>query len=192
MPSLVLLFLLSLAAASTTPDSRALKTTKTTPLSANSTAAVKAPVTVAEKVSLSAPPAEMPPEAAALVAKLRAQIFGLAMQSETDAPFRAVFWASDKATLAPAEIALLAEIKGDVRVEIVTVEKFFANAVTIEDWMKDDEKATAVKFQKLIETLKAELENPQVYLIGKTERTVVVVGKIKGGFGGVITLVVET
>ena len=58
--------------------------------------------------------------------------------------------------------------------------------------MKEEEKATALQFQKLIETLNAELENPQVYLFGERERTVVVIGKIKGGFGGVITLVVET
>ena len=191
MPSLVLLFLLSLTVASTTPNSRSPKTVKTASPAPDKTADAKV-AEVIPAISLPAPPAAMTPEAAALVAKLEAATQGLQMQSETDAPFRAVFWPSDKATLAPAEIALLAQQKADAIIEVQTVEKFFVNAILIEDWMKDDEKATARKFQKLVEMLGAELESPQVYLIGKVERTVVVVGKIKGGYGGVITLVVET
>ena len=46
--------------------------------------------------------------------------------------------------------------------------------------------------QKFVVTLETQLENPTVYLINPREKTVVSSAKFKGGFGGVITLVVET
>ena len=114
------------------------------------------------------------------------------MPSETDAPIFVKYWASDKTELLPGDVAALIEQKADAPLETQTVAEFFKNAATIEDWMSDDEKATAQKFQKLIVTLQTQLDNSHVYLFGERERTVVIIGKVKGGFGGVVTLVVET
>lgn len=190
MPSFFLLLLMSLSIASTTPKTHAPRSAK--PHSASTQPPVPEPASVAKEVALAPDTSALTPEAAVLVAKLEAATDGLQMPSETDAPFRVVFWASQKPALTPAEIAVLAEQEADAVIEIQTVETLFANAALVEDWMKDDEKATALRFAKLVETLKAELENPQVYLMGERERTVVIVGKVRGGFGGVITLVVET
>lgn len=145
-------------------------------------------------------PAPAPPEPKAsqlegappIVAQLEAATKGLQMPSETDAPFRVVYWPLEQIKLSESEVALYAAEKPDAPVETQSVEAFFKNAVKVEDWMKDDEKANAARFAKLVETLQNGLENPRVYLIGKTERTVAIIGKAKGGFAGLITLVVET
>ena len=126
------------------------------------------------------------------MALIEADAAGLLMPSETDAPMVVRYWAADKTELLPGDVAALVEQKADAPVETQTVAEFFQRAATVEDWMGGDEKATAQKFQKLIDTLQTQLENPRVYLFGERERTVVIIGKVKGGFGGVVTLVVET
>ena len=146
-------------------------------------------VQTALKTAPDAPTLENAPP---FVAKLEAATKGLLMPSETDAPFRTVYWPLEKAELSTSEIALYAAEKAEAKVVIESVEQFFEKVSTIEDWMNDDEKAKAERFGNLVKVLEAELENPHVYLIGERERTVAVIGKVKGGFGGVITLVVET
>ena len=132
------------------------------------------------------------PQTPPAIAKIRAAIGTLQMPSETDAPMRVEFWPSDTSEAAPAQIARWANAKTQTSVETQTVEQFFASAVGVEDWMSADEKATARRFQDLVQVLNAEMENPRVYLFGERERTVVIIGKVKDGFGGVVTLVVET
>ncbi len=132
------------------------------------------------------------PDAPPVVAKLEGAVAGLLMPSESDEPFRVVYWPLEKAALTDSEVAFYAAEKADAPVETQSVEHFFRNAVTIESWMKDDDRKAAQQFQNLVETLQAELEKPQVYLIGKTERTAAVIGKVEGGFAGVVTTVVET
>lgn len=143
---------------------------------------------VAIPISLSDSAATAPPA----IALIEEDTAGLLMPSETDAPMSVKYWISEKTELSPGDVAALVEQKTDAPIETKTVADFFKNAATVEDWMSDDEKATAQKFQKLVVTLQTQLEKPQVYLFGERERTVVVIGKVKGGFGGVVTLVVET
>ena len=141
------------------------------------------PQTIALAQVATAPPA---------IAIIEAAAKDLAVQSEIDAPILVKFWASEKIELSPGDVAALVEEPGDVTVETQTVAEFFKNSVTVEDWMNEDEKTTARRFGNLSEVLEAQLENPRVYLFGERERTVVIIGKVKGGFGGVVTLVVET
>ena len=126
------------------------------------------------------------------IARLEAATRGLQMPSETDAPFRVVYWPLDQAQISPSEVALYLTENADASVETQSVEEFFRSAASVESWMNDDEKATAARFQQLIETLNAELENPQVYRLGQREITAAAIGKMIGGFGGVVTLIVET
>ena len=181
MPSLFLLIAISLAMAS----QRAANQLRLAPVANGATAVIKDDIK--EKVALSdaatAPPA---------IALIEADAAGLMMPSETDAPFVVKYWASQQTELLPGDVAALVEQKADAPLETQTVAEFFKNAATVEDWMDDDEKATAQQFQKLIVTLQTQLENPRVYLFGERERTIVIIGKVKGGFGGVVTLVVET
>ena len=173
MPSLLILFVLSLAVAES-PQSTSKR------------------ITAISAVEIANAQAATASDAAPVIAKIKAAVGDLQMPSETDAPMRVEFWPSEKSAISPAEVALFAAVKTQDSVETQSVEQFFAGAVLIEDWMSDDEKATAKRFQTLVEVLNAELENPRVYLFGERERTVVIIGHVKGGFGGLMTLVVET
>ncbi len=187
MPSLLLLLIMSLTVASA-PASTRNKSAKIEGKTA------KALPNAAKKADDKAVRVSMPvvAEVPSFIAPLRELTFGLTMQSETDAPMRVEYWDSKERALSPDQVAILAAVPNAKPVEITTVAKFFANAVKVEDWMNDEEKAVAKRFQKLSEMLEIELENPQVYLFGEREKTVVVIGKVKGGYGGLVTLVVET
>ena len=141
-----------------------------------------------ESTKVAAPKLDGPPA----IAKLDAATAGLLMPSESDEPFRTVYWPLEASEIKPSEVALYLTENADADVKTKSVAAFFANAVKVEDWMSDDEKAGAEKFAKLVETINAELENSRVYLIGEREITAAVIGKVAGGFGGVVTTVVET
>lgn len=184
MPPLFLLFVISVASGS----NYARNDGQTNFPAPQITAVSVAKTEVAIPVVLSDADAATPPA----IAIIEAEVAGLLMPSETDAPILVKYWASEQTELLFADVAALVEQKADAPVETQTVAAFFKNAATIEAWMDDEGKVSALKFQKLSETLQTQLENPQVYLFGERERTVVVIGKVKGGFGGVVTLVVET
>lgn len=135
-----------------------------------------------------APQLEAPPA----IARLDAATSGLRMPSECDEPFRTVYWPLEKAEITPAEVALYLTENADALVETQSVTVFFQNATKTEDWMDDEEQANVGQFEQLVETLNGELETPRVYLIGERERTAAIIGKVMGGFAGVVTLVVET
>ena len=181
MPSLLLLLVMSLAVVS--------NQAKDKPSSAKVAAKSVENNRSAEPKTSATAPVMAPPPAIAIIEE---QANGLLMPSETDAPMTVKYWPSEKIELLPGDVAVLVEQKADESVEIETVAEFFKSAATIEDWMTDNDKANAQRFQKLIQTLETQLEKPQVYLFGEGERTVVVIGKVKGGFGGIVTLVVET
>ena len=187
MPSLLLLLVMSLTLAC--PQARdtfrspkvAAKPLEATQAAANETAIESK--TVALSDAATAPPA---------LAIIEAATKDLSIQSEIDAPMLVKFWPSQQTELLPGAVVALVEQPAGVPIETTSVAEFFRNSASLEDWMSDDEKASAQRFQKLTETLNAQLENPRVFLFGERERTVVIIGKVKGGFGGVVTLVVET
>lgn len=134
------------------------------------------------------PKLDVPPA----IAKLEAATSGLLMPSESDEPFRIVYGPLEKSEITSSEIALYLTENADATVEKQSVDKFFSNATKVEDWMDDEEKSNAKRFEKLVETIKSELEKPSVYRIGEREITAAIIGKIAGGFGGVVTVVIET
>ncbi len=183
MPPLFLLFVLSIASGTNYAPNKNKPNIAAPRATDLSSAKTNAALSISLSDVATAPPA---------IAMIETDAAGLLMPSETDAPIRVKYWLSEKTELLPGDVAALIEQKADAPIEVKNVAEFFKNAATIEDWMNDDEKATAQKFQKLVVTLQTQLENPRVYLFGERERTVVVIGKVKGGFGGVVTLVVET
>ena len=142
-----------------------------------------------ESAPNSAPIADDAPPA---IKKLEAATQDLLMPSESDEPFRAVYWPLEKAQLTDSEIAFYAAESAEAPVTKQSVADFFENAAAVEAWMDDEEKATAKRFQDLVETIGAELEKPQVYRIGEREITAAIIGKLAGGFGGLVTKIVET
>lgn len=131
-------------------------------------------------------------EKPAIVQKLEAATQDLQMPSETDAPFRVAFYALEAEKLSPAEIAKLAEAPADAAIEARELDEFFEAAATQEEWMNDEEIATAQRFAALLETLQTELKDVQVVLWGENELQVAIIGRCEGGFAGLLTFVVET
>ena len=146
--------------------------------------------TKAEVKAVSAPASKL--DAPPAIARLDAATAGLLMPSESDEPFRTVYWPLETKEINPSEVALYLTENADASVETKSVETFFKNAIKVENWMGDAEKADAKKFEELVKTINAELGSPRVYLIGEREITAAVIGQVAGGFGGVVTLVVET
>ena len=97
--------------------------------------------------SAEAPTLQEPP----VISKLREATRDLLMQSETDEPFRTVYWPLETAEITPSEVALYLTENADATVETQSVKAFFENAVTTEDWMDDEEQATAKRFGELVE-----------------------------------------
>ncbi len=131
-------------------------------------------------------------EKPAIVQTLETATQDLQMPSETDAPFRVVFYALESEKLSPAEIAKLAEAPADAAIETRELDEFFEAAATIEEWMNEAEIATAQRFAALVELLKTELKDVQVVVWGENELQVAIIGKGEGGFAGLLTMIVET
>lgn len=130
-----------------------------------------------------------------IVLKLRELTRDLQMPSETDAPFRAFFWAvedENEDDLTPAIIAQKAKIEATEPIEERNLDEFFEAVATEEEWMDDEQKANASRFAVLRDFLKTELENVKIYAFGERKIEIVVVGQFEDGWAGLLTLVVET
>ena len=128
----------------------------------------------------------------AVVAKLEAAAQDLLFVSETDAPLTPFFWPSDAKEFTLELLAQFAKLPAKTKISTQTLAEFFEPATTEEDWMNDDEKAEARRFQELAKALEANLSDIVVYRAGETNIAVYAVGKVEGGFAGVATNAVET
>ncbi|WP_333139668.1 nuclease A inhibitor family protein [Microcoleus sp. B13-B6] len=117
---------------------------------------------------------------------------GLLFLSETDAPFEVIHWQT-QGELTPAKLLQLTEHPPDAPVEIVSVDDFFAIATQEEDWHDQEERQTVQRFQNLVNTLKQNLSQLQVYRVGSIEIDVYIIGVTDcGGLAGLSTKLVET
>lgn len=117
---------------------------------------------------------------------------GLLMMSESEYPLEAFLWET-AAPATPQKVIQQTSHPQDTSVEVVDIDSFFSAAITPEDWHGEEEKATVKRFQSLVQTLKENLSNLQVYRLGSKEIDVYVVGKTPAGnIAGISTKVVET
>jgi len=117
---------------------------------------------------------------------------GLLFLSETDAPFEVVHW-SAQGKLTPAILLQLTNHTPDAPIEVVSVDQFFAIATAEEDWHDEEERETVQRFQNLVSTLKQNLSQLQVYLVGDRSINAYIVGVTPGGdWAGLATKLVET
>ncbi len=152
--------------------------------------------------SMSSVPENVPaPQAAAptapkpeVVTQLEALVEGLQLMSETDAPFRVFF--SDEVVDDPKapDVARMAgiELQGDETVETRSLGDLLDNAALVEDWMEDEDKQTARRFADLRAFLNANFAEIEVLAWGDAKKQIVIIGRVEGGFAGLVTLVVET
>ncbi len=117
---------------------------------------------------------------------------GLLFMSESDYPF-AVVRLEGPDEISSASLRQQAGEPEDAAVEIRSLEDFFRNAVSEEDWRGAQARADAKKYQLLVRMLKENLDDVKVYRIGETNIPVYIIGKsASGNWLGLSTRVVET
>lgn len=116
----------------------------------------------------------------------------LLFMSESEYPFEVFLW-ERVGLLTPEKVLQQTNHNQNTPVKVASVDDFFRVAVTEEDWHGEEEKETVKRFQTLVEMLKANLSNLQVYCLGKIEIDVYVIGQTPSGDTiGLSTKVVET
>jgi hypothetical protein len=117
---------------------------------------------------------------------------GLFWMSESDYPFEIICWEG----LPEISTQFLRGLSGqaeDALVEIVSVEEFFRVGVSEENRRAEESRQEATGYQKIVQTLKENLEEVKVYRVGKINIPVYIVGRSQTGkWLGISTRVVET
>ena len=118
---------------------------------------------------------------------------GLLMTSESDYPFEVILWEGKaKEPLTVEKMLQVTNHSIDTSVEIVDLDYLFRNAAQEKEWHDEQQKATVKQFQLLLETLKNNLSDLQVYRVGTIEVDVYIVGKNESDLVGLSTKLIET
>lgn len=119
---------------------------------------------------------------------------GLLMTSESDYPFEVFLWkGQDQKPLTVENLLRLTDHPQNSSVETIELDYFFRNSAQTRDWHDENQKLMVERFQTLIETLKANLSEIQVYRVGTINIDVYIVGKTTSGdLAGLATKLIET
>lgn len=126
-----------------------------------------------------------------ILEQLKRATDGLLFMSESEYPFSVFLWEiTPEAT--PEKVSQQTNHPIDTPVKIVGFDDFFQVATTEEDWHGEEEKKIVKRFQSLVQMLKENLSNLQVYRLGEIEIDVYVVGETPtGNLAGIATKIVE-
>ena len=114
----------------------------------------------------------------------------LLLPSESEYPFEVVAWKNVELT--PEKILELTNYPPATSIEQVKLDYFFRNVATEKDWHDKIQKENVAKFQNLVQVIKDNLAEIQVYRIGTIEISIYIVGKTNDGVAGLATKVIET
>jgi hypothetical protein len=117
---------------------------------------------------------------------------GLLFPSETDASFEAFEWPGEQGKPDKARVLELAALPAKTPVKTRSLDAFFRDVTTEQDWHDEQEKAEVQKFRQLVRTLKELLADVKVFVAGKGESDVYIVGRTESGWAGLKTRVVQT
>ncbi len=115
---------------------------------------------------------------------------GLLFPSESEYPLEPFIW--EKTTLSIKEILIRSGKNCDTPIATLTLEDFFAPVVTEENWFDTQDREIAHRFRDLKRAIASNLENVQVFRVGKVEIEVYIVGTINSDLVGLKTTVIET
>lgn len=134
------------------------------------------------------------PLTSALLDKLKSASDGLQFMSEADYPFEVIYWEGlGQAPLTTETVLQQTGHAADTLIEVVPLDDFFQNATQEQDWYGPEEKQTAQRYRELVETLKMNLCDIQVFRLGTTEIDVYILGRtLEGTVAGLQTKAVET
>src|ERR1041385_6087265 len=106
----------------------------------------------------------------AIVNRLQAAAQGLQYPSEADAPIEpVVFPGAAGAPIDPRRILELTQHSAHTPVLTQNVDDFFEPATREQSWHNAQEQETVARFRQLVQTLKANLTDLQVFKLGKVE-----------------------
>ena len=111
-----------------------------------------------------------------LLAELSQACDGLMWLSESDYLWQTVNWQSEN-KLDRQTLLQHYEYHPETRVLTKTLDAFFQNATTEQDWHDETEKAEVKRYQGLYSWLKDNLHELQVFLVGEVEVDVYVLGR---------------
>jgi hypothetical protein len=119
---------------------------------------------------------------------------GLLMPSESEYPFEPFVWSGQvEEPLVPKKLLELTAYPQDLPVETVAVDYLFRHLAQHQDWHDEQQKEDVQKYQQLVEVLKNNLSDLQVYRVGERNIDVYIIGKTQtGDLAGLATKVVET
>jgi Nuclease A inhibitor-like protein len=107
--------------------------------------------------------------------------------SESDYPFQIVVWSDNEIN------SMLFSDRANEKIEMISLDDFFAPALEVEDWYEIEELATVDRYKLLLETIKSNLTELKVFRIGSLEIDLYIVGKTPSGdIIGLQTTIVET
>ena len=119
---------------------------------------------------------------------------GLLWRSESDFPFEVFSWSREGGEVTNSKV-LLDRIHRSEKTPIkeIDLQNFFAPAIREKDWHDFQERETVKKYRHLLTTIEQNLNNIKVYLVGKIEIKVYIIGELPDRDWGVLfTTMVQT
>lgn len=129
----------------------------------------------------------------ALTEKLSELVDGLFWMSESDYPWQAVAWETP-GQLTHEQLLQLTHHDPNTPVEEIGLDKFFAPAITEQDWYGGEEKVTVERYRALVDFLKSNLSDIKVYRVGQSPEIHIYVAGITRdrNLAGISTTSIET
>ena len=126
-----------------------------------------------------------------LLERLETACLGLVWMSESDYPWQVVVW-QDTNNLNRL-LLQHCDYNFNTKIETKTLESFLEPAIIEQKWHTDVEKASIQRYQILKNLLQKNLQDIRVYLIGKVELDVYILGKSDDNrIIGLSTKIIET
>lgn len=123
-----------------------------------------------------------------LINQLHSLIEGKVWMSEGDYPFSVICW-ENVDTIKEK----LLNGRDNKQIEVKELDDFFGRVTVMEDWYNQEEKEECKSYQELVELLKTNLSDVNVYRIGEVEIDCYILGKTENNtVVGLSTVSVET
>lgn len=133
------------------------------------------------------------PGAHEAAAALREATRGLLYPSETDEPFDVVTWPGNGQPVEAKTLLARAGEKPGTPVTVATLDDFFGDLITDQDWFGEEEKACARRYRQLLEVIKTRLDGIKVFHVGEVDVAIYIIGQTQDGdWAGLRTRAVET
>lgn len=115
-----------------------------------------------------------------LIDQLKSASEGLLWHSESDYPFKTVYWENvDDISL--HKLLQKSNRPQGTTIEVKELDRFFSQATEEKDWYNSEEMAECQRYQALVNLLKTHISDIKVYRVGEVEIDVYILGKTESG-----------